>query len=783
MSRRFAYCFALVVLLGSRKVVYLHFCSTVAAMRSKSTTPHRRFFIRPAACKSAGWNRPSLCKTYFHGPLKRRSGELQLNDRSASMSSITPQSFVDDGGSFTKRIPRGLDQRYVARWIARSKSETSAYTGSFIDDGADMQLPPGVAPGFGPIDTRFYKQKKRKESRDGVETVWNDDVQKAISGDIQRNLEKIRGLGGLEVKRTDRDGYQDKKPRDQEKAKKDTVTVPMPPQWGTFVIKADDGRIIVVDKDGEFDSGPQKALSEQPKHWVKAASTVESASLAKGLVPHSTPMHRMSSRQTKERSKQKQKQKSGTEKSMRNNKSRRSHLSSSKTLTPISESEYEEGYLHSDGEDMGSPTGFMMTGGASGWPSSRATSVAPTAVSVSDAYEYIVPGSPVKAISKGFRYVRPRSQDYKDIVPASNSWIEKKVSPDILSVKGDTKVLSEASWDGGQFESAWKVASPSHSCKSHRSTHTSNKSPKSKNDSDSASGKSHTTYKASTVEDASGEEDYIATGWGGSVKSTGTQGWGRDQNNNERSSSSKKEDRESAWTSSANTPHPHTWAGVGSKSSSERSWSKRPKATDNASWTGVESPTFQRIANSPTSVHFGSPTLPSGDTTWDGLERNKSTSEVGVVDTGSEHASLGRQSRVSSLQSARRSHGSHDTRRSHRSSKHVHTTGWEDGQAGWAGGSQTSHLSRHSQQPDDAPIWPGSRAISEQSWSSQKARVDDDSGGQWGGADQDVGKYANGYDEDNATYLNDNWNGVPVRVGSRAGSKSPRQSSAATGWV
>ncbi|CAN9206140.1 unnamed protein product [Alternaria alternata] len=374
------------------------------------------------------------------------------------MSSITPQSFVDDGGSFTKRIPRGLDQRHVASWIASNKSETSAYTGSFIDDGADMQLPPGVAPGFGPIDTRFYKQKKRKEPRDGVEAVWNDDVQKAISGDIQRNLEKIRGLGGLEVKRTDRDGYQDKKPRDQEKAKKDTVTVPMPPQWGTFVIKADDGRIIVVDKDGEFDSGPQKALSEQPKHWVKAASTVESASLAKGPVPHSTPMHRMSSRQTKERSKQKQKQKSGTEKSMKNNKSRRSCLSSSKTLTPISESEYEEGYLHSDGEDMGSPTGFMMTGGASGWPSSRATSVAPTAVSVSDAYEYVVPGSPVKAISEGFRYVRPRSQGYKDIVPASNSWIEKKASPmrspparrpspNILPVKGDTKVSSEASWE------------------------------------------------------------------------------------------------------------------------------------------------------------------------------------------------------------------------------------------------------------------------------------------------------------------------------------------------
>jgi len=60
--------------------------------------------------------------------------------------------------------------------------------------------------------------------------------------------------------------------------KKDTVTIPMPPQWGTFVIKAEDGRVIVVDKDGEFDSGPQKAVSEQQRPWVKAASTVEPTS-------------------------------------------------------------------------------------------------------------------------------------------------------------------------------------------------------------------------------------------------------------------------------------------------------------------------------------------------------------------------------------------------------------------------------------------------------------------------------------------------------------------------
>jgi len=31
-------------------------------------------------------------------------------------------------------------------------------------------------------------------------------------------------------------------------------------------------------------------------------------------------------------------------------------------------------------------------------------------------------------------------------------------------------------------------------------------------------------------------------------------------------------------------------------------------------------------------------------------------------------------------------------------------------------------------------------------------------------------RYANGYDEDDETYLNESWDGVPVRVGSRKGS-------------
>jgi hypothetical protein len=50
----------------------------------------------------------------------------------------------------------------------------------------------------------------------------------------------------------------------------------------------------------------------------------------------------------------------------------------------------------------------------------------------------------------------------------------------------------------------------------------------------------------------------------------------------------------------------------------------------------------------------------------------------------------------------------------------------------------------------------------------------------WGDEGKDKGQYANGFDEDNATYLNDTWGGIPVRVGSRAGSRTSRQSG--VGW-
>ncbi|KAH7071331.1 hypothetical protein BKA63DRAFT_535259 [Paraphoma chrysanthemicola] len=257
------------------------------------------------------------------------------------MSSISPPSFVDDGGSFQKRIRRGLHPAHVANWISSSGSDTtSAYTGSYIDDGADMLHPSKQGPGFGQINPRFYKQRKRKEGEEGL---WNVDIQKAVTGDIQRSLEKLRGVRQLEVKRP----IMEQVAEEHKSGKKDTITIPLPPKWGTFVIKAEHGRVIVIDEDGEFDSGPQQSAQQQPAKWVKASTTIATPSIALLSPKYSS---------------------TGENGRKRKDKRKHEHISlPAKSLTPIPESEYEEGYIPSAGEDLGSPTDFFMTGGLSAY--------------------------------------------------------------------------------------------------------------------------------------------------------------------------------------------------------------------------------------------------------------------------------------------------------------------------------------------------------------------------------------------------------------------------------
>lgn len=181
------------------------------------------------------------------------------------MSAMTPPSFLDDGVSITDRLPQGLDGQRIAKWVSRSSfSDTSFYTGSFFDDDEDM-----VVRGGSISDRRPGYEKREGGRKQGGERGWNENTKRAVSGDVRRHVVKIRDLRGK---------VQVKKVKGVEKEK---VVVPVPRQWGPFVIKDKDGRVVVVDGEGEFDSGPQDIHDggkQQERRWVRAASTVESAS-------------------------------------------------------------------------------------------------------------------------------------------------------------------------------------------------------------------------------------------------------------------------------------------------------------------------------------------------------------------------------------------------------------------------------------------------------------------------------------------------------------------------
>ncbi|KAF1836109.1 hypothetical protein BDW02DRAFT_257298 [Decorospora gaudefroyi] len=736
---------------------------------SPSPHTHRYFFIRPTIRKSKSKPKPHPhppapkakpdpvsypYNTYICEPSPRLSTPIHPRHTKTAMSTTTPPSFLDDGSSISARIPQVLSPPHIQKWISASSATSSVstpYTGSFFDDGEDLLDPTGGTPGFGSVDRGFYRVGRRKEKeKDGGE-VWNEDVAKAVGGDMRVCLGKVGELGRVKVwKRVGRerngDGAKEKEKKRRggtSRTTDNTVKVPLPRRWGTFVIRGEDGRVIVVDRDGaEFDSGPGSGVRERPARWVKAASTVPAASPLPSIVASSTKGRHAS----KERSKERKKVSDGKR---TRSPTRTSHTEPIKTLTPIPESDYESGngYWLSGGEDIGSPTHFWMTGGVKGWPLST------VAGGEKEEGKDSVPDSPV---SKGFRYVVPGSTGYEYVVPASPAksnisspvrspraeWPSSPAPSVSRSSQGKTKTASDVSWNGEQFESAWKADSVMHSHKSDESRR-SKKSHKSSKIMDDASVKTYSTYRAPTVEDApnSSSEEKEGGGrsaWGGSAKSEIVKGWG---------DGSKKSGRHSSI--GGRVAHPHTWEG------SLKSWDSRPKAADNPCWTGVEA------SHSPKPEFGGSPTRAESEATWDGFERVKTLSEVSVAGSGSE---LGSRMSVPSQRShhshrrgghgawAEEDRGSQASHRSHRSSRHERSTTWE------TGGSQTS---RKSSKHAEVDAW--DHAGSQASWSSEKARVDDD------GWDEGA-KCANGFDEANETYLNDSWGGVPVRVGSRAGS-------------
>ena len=288
------------------------------------------------------------------------------------MSDVTPFSYIDDGVSFAHRLPPSTSFINISQWLNSTASDaTSTYTGSYIDDGADLLLPTG--PGFGKIDPRFYKHKKRRGIEDAG--LWNDSIARAISGDVQRSVAKMQGIADLEVKRPEKNKEEDRKRRQR----RETVRVPAPIKWGTFIIKGDDGRIIVIDEKGEFDSGPVKkadinnGVANGEKRWVKAASSVG--------VPSSTHQSVLPDDSTTTSTKDNE---SDSKPRLRGkSKPRASRLCDlalkTKSLSTIPESSYEtDSYVKIS--PLASPTNFFMTGGLSGWPSRAPTPDPPSPI-------------------------------------------------------------------------------------------------------------------------------------------------------------------------------------------------------------------------------------------------------------------------------------------------------------------------------------------------------------------------------------------------------------------
>lgn len=287
------------------------------------------------------------------------------------MSSITPLSFVDDGLEIEKRI-RHSDSHNLRKGLrgtfheAHQTNPSSVYTGSFIDDGADMLLPAKSTAGFGKVDDKFYEEVKAKQRKKS--NKWNADMQRAISGDIQNNLARMKGIANIQVKKkpvqqTDEKACAEEKVESQkDEEKKEAVKVRVPPKWGTFVIKAGNGRIIVVDEDGEYDSGPQPTNVQRMERWVKAPSTamgppMQAAQSLLSVPPPPPPpkvtSFKVDSYVSKARKDVRKYSKEGSRHENAESKLPRKH---------------EKKHSKNVEEKVTSPTNFAMAGGASGWP-------------------------------------------------------------------------------------------------------------------------------------------------------------------------------------------------------------------------------------------------------------------------------------------------------------------------------------------------------------------------------------------------------------------------------
>jgi hypothetical protein len=328
---------------------------------------------------------------------------------------MTPPSFVDDGLSFDHRLPQNAHGD-INRWLhgtlihpsASHTTATSAYTGSFIDDGADMLVcdEPAEGPGFGKIDKRFYSTCKRR----GDKEQWTEEMARAVGGDVQQSLgimgelDRIRivdsKISDIDIGKAER---MTKSASKKEVGKQDEdggIWIVAPPVWGTFIIEGQDGRVVIVDEDGEYDSGPPRGTTVnlerrrskkfEEKMGVEAAPSLPCRLAFQNVGLHNAQFQPVSFEDSTTQNK-------GLE--QKKNRRRRGSLPSAKPLTPVQEANStDEISISIVASDIASPTKLFMTSGASGGPSPVSSPIQPPAspaLSPPSAWLYLLP-SPVK---------------------------------------------------------------------------------------------------------------------------------------------------------------------------------------------------------------------------------------------------------------------------------------------------------------------------------------------------------------------------------------------------
>lgn len=227
-----------------------------------------------------------------------------------------------------------------------------------------------IIPGCGIVDRAFYSKGKPRKSK--FDEEWTVEKEKALAGDMWRSLARMRCNARVEIKdaketRTGEGKNRKKEHKIRAVEEDGRVRIPRPLTWGTFVIEGDGGRVVVVDKEAEYDSGRpgerEDVLVKEKEHEEKVAKR-KARKAEKKEREHEREVQARAAAEAKKQREQEEEEKV-RERGRRDNRPREDKhgrrercQTSSRILTPIPEVDTPEENI----SRIESPTKFFMTG-------------------------------------------------------------------------------------------------------------------------------------------------------------------------------------------------------------------------------------------------------------------------------------------------------------------------------------------------------------------------------------------------------------------------------------